>query len=311
MVEPINPEDTVDAIRSLLREALGRIPEDTGSDRRFTAIRTAILSAIDATGTGVEAALSAIRPAATSVDRIVAELRQGLWRSRCELERKVKDAERSLAREERYASEPDGGSDPEYVADMTRTRDSGRTVVAMIDRMRETVENDPRKLLVPLGTVVETLEHHAGPYARLPVAGSRGVVVGYATDNENVNIVSFPSKVSDDDGYVYKFDETDDCPERPPSFRYPAEALTIVEDARAWGGTPIEDVGYVATHIHDEDWRTPPRQGHDMVVEAMGWLWRIQEINGIPERTQMTKASTPEHFDFLRPIPLIPEASAG
>jgi hypothetical protein len=273
---------------------------------QFIAIRDATRTAIDATRVAPQMRIALTEEPRTSLDRIVGALGDGLSRRTREIDQKIRTTTRSLELHERLKTDlaaeddADADGDAEYVANLTADREACTRDLATITRMRGTLETDPLSLLLPIGTVVETIKQDVGPYESVPVAGCVGVVVGYSPAREHVNLVSFPSRIRDNYGHTYGFYADEDSPERPPTFGYAAEALKVVGEARFRDGSVNDAPGYRPTHTHGEPGCI--LSGHDMVVEALGWLWRVQEINGIPERTQMTKVSTARVFDFLKPL---------
>lgn len=304
-------EQALDAVRSLLITACNAVPTDDVDDVQLIGLRTAIRAAIDATRTAPDARIALTEESTTSIERIVTALRNGLSRRQAELAGKMKSAQTSLDLHERARlrdaadPNPDPDEDPddadaEYLANLTADRDANGRLIKAVERARETVKTDPLSLILPLGTVVETLEREVGRYSSTPNPGHVGVVVGYAPESENVNLVSFVSTVTDNYDHAYGFDGDDDSPERPPTFPYAAAALKVVAKARFADGSENGTPGYVPTHTHGKPGTL--LAGHDMVVEALGWLWRIQEIHGIPERTQMCSVGKPEVFAFLKPV---------
>lgn len=160
--------------------------------------------------------------------------------------------------------------------------------VSGIEEALRGLEEDPASLLLPIGTVVELPGHNRSRMATPPVAGTRGVVVGYSIDHDCPLCVALPRDAHDIKGNVLEFNE-----ERPHRFYHPRSELRQVGEAMLVGKGRTARMGYVPTHDRkDNKW-----QKDEMLVEAEGRIWRVMEINGVPEN--LGSASAEEEYGWL------------
>jgi 8-oxo-dGTP diphosphatase len=173
--------------------------------------------------------------------------------------------------------------------------------VATGEDVARRLAEDPRSLLLPLGTVVRTRDPQilSGDWP-MPVGGTTGVVVGYSALFNRPNVVSFAHDVKETDGGKVLFD-----PEEANRFHqvnYLPEELDVLSQGELVDGTPVDRPGWWPTHFHHE--RGSILYNESMVVRSAGRLWRIQPCSLLPECTQIT-TDTDEgrsSFDHLKPL---------
>lgn len=149
---------------------------------------------------------------------------------------------------------------------------------AKLSRLREA----PETMFLPLGTVVRFTEAETYPNCmdlsdgrgkRYPVAGSIGVVTRLSRDSEFPIAVSMrrPYKDGWNDEYLPDFD-------RMPTYFVDPDKIEVVGAGLLPDGSASEAYGFQATHRWVED-----SGRSEMIVEADGFLWRFQPINGVTE----------------------------
>jgi hypothetical protein len=182
-------------------------------------------------------------------------------------------------------------------------RSDEAAIRADLDKARSALAGsdvDPLSHFLPIGTEVSVHAVDVRSINPIPVAGSRGVVVGYSVRGDRCNVIAFPQETNDVLGGVYSFVDEDDDPEdreyRPVKFLYRRDELDVVRHGVLVGGGENLRPGYHPTHRHDDD-----PDDDDMLVESCGFTWRTQMINEVPENTQIHPQSS-YFLDWMRPI---------
>jgi hypothetical protein len=165
-----------------------------------------------------------------------------------------------------------------YEADRLARAEAELATAESVDAI---LRDDPRKALLPIGTVVRTraVDRLAFRWA-MPMEGSIGVVTGWSTMRSRHVSVSFMGDVAMNDGATWTGEVGN-----PVMQDFLASELEVVQSGTVMdSGEPVATVGWTPTHGHGS--KGTPMYDESMVVSAAGHLWRTQLIGGVPECTQ-------------------------
>jgi len=284
------------ALEASLRETLTRIERSEPShddDVRMRVRARVALGDVTPEQVPVELVLASLRPANA---RRISEKRRELESHLERVATMAKLDARDPAEDEREELRRKDHAERGAMATFRLERD-----VARLARVERALVENPRSLLLPLGTQVRVAGFDATAMLDtdwpLPIAGSKGVVTGYSTLEARPNVVSFVERVLQTSGSAVPFDE-----ERPHQMNYLPDELIVDGHGTLHDDTVIDAPGWWPTHEHGT--KGEILYGVSMVVESAGHLWRIQPCSGPPVCTQITTADEKGRKRFSHLVPL-------
>lgn len=273
------------------------VPEGLQRTRMRELLGEAVAKASEISRYGVSPVAAKILKAMGGDDRgmgpVVAACRASIDRTLREQQRKLSEAEDMVQLHQRCAARSTGDdrlSSEERLNDLAHEVPAIRSRISRVEEAKRGMKKDPESQFLPIGTVVSTSTIQESSISPLPVAGSKGVVVGYNTQSDRCILVAMEHGTRTVDGGTYEMYDPDaaeeDCEYRPAKFNFRRDELTVVSPGRLVGRDENDLVGFRPTHVDHEDDDEP-----NMLVEAHGFVWRIMLINDVPECTQIARST--------------------
>lgn len=270
------------------------VPEGLRRQRMRETLGEAVRKASEAHPYGVSPIATRILKSVGEDDHgmgaVFAACRSSISRRAREEEQKLRSNENTLSFLRRHSDliEDDEETDVEgRIEEVSAETESIRRRLLQIEESKASFEDEPGMNFLPIGSIVSTRRIDARSIEALPVAGSKGVVVGYSTRGDRCNVVAMLHGTKDEDGGTYLMYDPDDGDSesrdlRPAKFLYRRDELVVVANGNLVGSGENRTIGFHPTHVDTDDDDEP-----NMLVEAADFTWRIMMINDVPECTQI------------------------